>query len=78
MASSKNPTVVNTVCISLFRYTHVINSRKFRLKSMWRLAKTIVETKSNTEQNDEYINIVYYIKILYDIYYIYYIHVVFF
>ena len=45
---------------------------------MWRLAKTIVETKSNTEQNDEYINIVYYIKILYDIYYIYYIHVVFF
>ena len=45
---------------------------------MWRLAKTIAEMKSNTEQNDEYINIVYYIKILYDIYYIYYIHIVFF
>ena len=33
-----------------FRYTHVITSRKFQLKKMWRLAKAIAEMKPATEQ----------------------------
>ena len=33
-----------------FRYTHVITSRKFQLKQMWRLTKTIAEMKPATEQ----------------------------
>ena len=32
IAPSKNPSVVNIICTSSFRYTHVIASRKFRLK----------------------------------------------
>ena len=32
IAASKNPSVVNTIDISSFFYTHVITSRKFRLK----------------------------------------------
>ena len=31
-ATSKNPSVVNTICISSFRSTHVITCRKLRLK----------------------------------------------
>ena len=42
--------VVNTICISSFRYIHVITSRKFQLKYTWRLTKAIAEMKSDTEQ----------------------------
>ena len=31
VATSKNTSVVNNICISSFRYTHVITSRKFQL-----------------------------------------------
>ena len=31
MATSKNPSVVNAICISSFHYTHVITYRKLRL-----------------------------------------------
>ena len=31
-ATYKNPLVVNTICISSFRYTHVITSTEFQLK----------------------------------------------
>ena len=31
-ATSNNPSVVNTICIRSFRYTHVITSRKLQLK----------------------------------------------
>ena len=48
--TSKNLSVVNTICISSFRYTHVITSRKFRLKQSWRLTKAIAEMKLDTEQ----------------------------
>ena len=34
----------------LFRYTHVITSRKFQLKQTWRLMKAIAEMKLDTEQ----------------------------
>ena len=27
-----NPSVVNTICIRSFRYTHVVTSRKFQIK----------------------------------------------
>ena len=39
--TSKNPSVVNTTCISSFRYTHVITYRKLRLKQTWWLVKAI-------------------------------------
>ena len=32
VATSNNASVLNTICISSFRYTHVITSRKFQLK----------------------------------------------
>ena len=32
IATSNNPSVVNTICISSFRYTHVITYRRFQLK----------------------------------------------
>ena len=32
IATSNNPSVVNTICIGSFRYTPVIASRKIRLK----------------------------------------------
>ena len=44
------PIYNNSICISLFHYTHVITSRKFQLKQMWRLTKAIAEMKSDTEQ----------------------------
>ena len=50
IATSKNPSVMNTICINSFRSTHVINSTKFRLKQTWRLTKTIAEMKCDTEQ----------------------------
>ena len=50
IATSKNPSVMNTTCINSFRYTHVITSTKFRIKQMWRLTKTIAEMKCYTEQ----------------------------
>ena len=33
IATSKNRSVVNTICISSFRYTHVITCSRFRLKA---------------------------------------------
>ena len=50
LATSKNSSVVNTICINLFRYTHVITSAKFRLKQTWRLMKAIAEMKYDTKQ----------------------------
>ena len=50
IVTSNNPSVVNTMCIRSFGYTHVITSRKLRLKWAWRLAKAIAEMKSDTEQ----------------------------
>ena len=50
IATSKNPSVVNTICISSFRYTYAITSRKIRLKQMWRLMKAMTEMKPDTEQ----------------------------
>ena len=32
IATSNNPSLVNTICIISFRYTHVITSRKFQFK----------------------------------------------
>ena len=31
IATSKNPSKANTICISSFRYTHIITYRKLRL-----------------------------------------------
>ena len=42
--------VVNTICMSSFRYTHVIISRKFQLKETWGLTKAIAEIKFDTER----------------------------
>ena len=50
IATSKNPSVMNTICINSFRYTHVITSTKFRLKQAWRLTKAMAEMKCDTEQ----------------------------
>ena len=49
-ATSKNLSVVNTIYISSFHYTHVITSRTFRLKQTRRLTKAIAEIKSDSEQ----------------------------
>ena len=49
-ATSKNPSVMNTICITSFRYTDVITSTKLRLKHTWRLTKAIAEMKCDTEQ----------------------------
>ena len=45
-----NSSVVNTICINSFRYTHMITATKFRLKQMWRLTKVVAEMKCDTEQ----------------------------
>ena len=50
IATSKNLSVMNTICINSFRYTHVITSTKLRLKQMWRLTKAIAAMKCDTEQ----------------------------
>ena len=50
IATSNNPSVVNTICIRSFRYTHAITSRKLLLKQTWPLTKAIAEMKSETEQ----------------------------
>ena len=39
IATSTNPSVANSICISSFLYTHVITSKKFALKQTWRLMK---------------------------------------
>ena len=49
-ATSKNPSVVNTIYISSSRYTHVITSRKILVKEMWQLTKAMAEMKPDTEQ----------------------------
>ena len=48
--TSKNSSVVNTMCIDSYRYTHVITSSKFQLKQTWRLTKAIAEMKHDFEQ----------------------------
>ena len=45
-----NTSMVNTICINSFRYTHVLTSTKFRLKQTWRLTKAIAKMKCDTEQ----------------------------
>ena len=45
IATSKNPSVVNTICMCSFRCTHLIICASFPLKQMWRLTKAIVEMK---------------------------------
>ena len=50
IATLKNPPVVNKICISSFRDTHVIISRTFQLKKTWQLPKAIAEMESDTEQ----------------------------
>ena len=42
--------MVNAICISSFRDTHVIISRTFQLKKTWQLTKAIAEMESDTEQ----------------------------
>ena len=42
--------VMNNICISSFRYTHVITSRTIRIKQTWRLTKAMAEMKPGTEQ----------------------------
>ena len=50
---SKNPSVLNIICISSFRYTHVITYAKFQLKLMWRLTNAIVHIKFEYGTKDE-------------------------
>ena len=42
--------VVNTICISSFRYADMIYLYKISIKWAWRLTKAMAEMKSNTEQ----------------------------
>ena len=42
--------IYQSIFISSFRYTHVITSRKIRLKQTWRLTKAMTEIKPDTEQ----------------------------
>ena len=42
--------IVRNHYIVAFCYTHVITSRKIRLKQTWRLTKTVAEMKPDTEQ----------------------------
>ena len=44
IATSKNPSVVNTIYINSFRY-NVITCARLRLKQMWRLTKAKTEMK---------------------------------
>ena len=50
IATSKNPLLVNTICIYSFRNTYRITSTKFRSKLTWRLTKTIAKMKCDTEE----------------------------
>ena len=50
IATSKNPWVMNTICINSFCYTHVITSTKIQWKQTWWLTKAIAEMKCDTEQ----------------------------
>ena len=45
IATSNNPSVVNTKCISSFRYTHVISSTKYQ-------SKTNVGTDEGNSRNE--------------------------
>ena len=53
VAISKNPLVVNIICVRTFCCTHVITSTKFRLKWTFQLTKVITETKYDPEQKGE-------------------------
>ena len=50
IATLKNPSMVNTICIKSFRYIHLITLTNFRLKQTWQLTKVITEMKSDTKQ----------------------------
>ena len=50
ITTSKNPSVVNTICIISFRYTHVITYRKLRLNKRGDWRRQTAETKCGTEQ----------------------------
>ena len=53
ITTSKNPSVMNTICINSFRY-NVITCVRLRLKKqMWGLTKVKTEMKRDTEQRDE-------------------------
>ena len=41
IVTSKNPSVVNAICISSFRYTLMITWRNFQFKWTWQLTKAI-------------------------------------
>ena len=43
--TSKNPSVVNTIYVSLHSATNVITCARLRLKQMWRLTKAKTEIK---------------------------------
>ena len=45
IATSKNASLVNSICINSFRCTHVITCARFRLHKIWRLAKAMAEMK---------------------------------
>ena len=49
VATSKNPSVMNTICI-IHSATLVITSSKFKLKQTWRLMKAIAEMNLDTEE----------------------------
>ena len=53
VAISKNPSVVNIICVRTFCYTNVITSTKFRLKWTLQLTKAIAEMKYGSEQKGE-------------------------
>ena len=44
IATSKDPSVVNTICINHFA-AKVITCARFHLKQMWRLKKAVAEMK---------------------------------
>ena len=50
ITTSKNPSVVNTISISSFRYTHLITYRKLRLNKRGDWRRQTAETKCGTKQ----------------------------
>ena len=54
IVSSRNPSVMNTICIGSFRYDHVVIYRKIWLNKggEWRVQRA--ETESDTEQTMEF------------------------
>ena len=45
IATSHNPSVMNTICISSSRCKYVITCARLRLKQMWQLTKAMAEMK---------------------------------